>query len=680
MPPAVLAPPPTQSEPVTETLHGVQITDPYRWLEDQHSPRTRKWLEEQTVYTRTYLDRVPGREQIRKRVEELLAVDVIYELFVARNRYFYLKRRGYQEQPVIMMKDGQSGEEIVLVDPTNIVDGTRSTVKIMDISADGALLAYGVSTGADAFRTVEFLDVETKQVLPEHLPRSLTVQLQFSRDGRGFYYSREAMDCTRLHHLAVYWHEFGTSLTKDAEIFVAGNSSTLGLSLCRSTDGSLLGYLLSHAGDLMRFDFYIHDIGHGLIARKLVDQMESVFHPFFVGDQLFALTDWKAPNLRVVAIDIDRPAPDQWLDVVPESKHAIKDCTGVGSFVCVDYIDNLASRIEIIDRKGRWYETVPCPPGGTVQLLKQPIESDRLFYKFSSFTCPPIIFSYHIEHREQNLWSESPIKVDSSSVEVEQVSYKSKDGTEIPMFLVAGKGHRLSGSLPTFLGAYGGFGVSRSPQFNVYSTFLIEHGFLFAFAHVRGGGEFGEEWHRAAKRHNRQNAFDDFIAGAEWLISSGYAATGKIAIGGGSNAGLLTGAALTQRPDLFRVAICMGPLLDMLRYHQFDSAHLFIDEFGTADKEDDFLYLQAYSPYHRVECGVPYPAVMLISGDEDTCCNPMHARKMAARLQAATSSGHPILLDYKSTWGHVAVQPLSRRIEALTDRLGFICNELSVSI
>jgi prolyl oligopeptidase len=248
------------------------------------------------------------------------------------------------------------------------------------------------------------------------------------------------------------------------------------------------------------------------------------------------------------------------------------------------------------------------------------------------------------------------------------------------MFLVARQGWRSSSPLPAFLGAYGGFGISRTPQFNAYSTFLIEHGFLFAFANLRGGGEFGEEWHRAARRHNRQNAFDDFIAAAEWLIAQGYVAPDKLAIGGGSNAGLLMGAALTQRPDLFRVVICMGPLLDMLRYHRFDSAHRCVDEFGTPELEADFRNLLAYSPYHRVREGVAYPSVMLISGDEDTCCNPMHARKMAAHLQAASSSGRPILLDYKPKWGHASVQPLTQRIESLTDRLAFLCHEVGVSI
>ncbi len=269
---------------------------------------------------------------------------------------------------------------------------------------------------------------------------------------------------------------------------------------------------------------------------------------------------------------------------------------------------------------------------------------------------------------------------DPSSFEIEQVTYKSKDGTLVPMFLVAAKGRGFSKLLRTFLTGYGGFGISLTPQFGAYSTFLIEQGFLLAVTNLRGGGEFGEEWHRAGKRHNRQNAIDDFIAGAEWLLENGYAAPGKIAIGGGSNGGLLVAAALTQRPDLFRAVVCVGPLLDMLRYHLFDFANMWVDEYGTSEMEDDFPHILAYSPYHGVKERISYPAVFIVSGDADTRCNPMHARKMTARLQAATSSGRPILLEYNPSWGHTPLQSLTRRIEALTDRLAFVCHELEVSV
>jgi prolyl oligopeptidase len=270
------------------------------------------------------------------------------------------------------------------------------------------------------------------------------------------------------------------------------------------------------------------------------------------------------------------------------------------------------------------------------------------------------------------------VRLDSSPIEIEQIRYKSNDATEIPMFLVARKERRSSRSLPVFLTAYGGFGACLTPQFYAYSTFLIEQGFLFAVANIRGGGEFGVEWHLAGKRRNRQNAIDDFISAAEWLSANAMADSTRIAVGGGSNAGLLVGAALTQKPHLFRAVVCLGPLLDMLRYHLFDSARSWTDEYGCSENQDDFPYMLAYSPYHNVHADAPYPAVLFVSGDADTRCNPMHVRKMVARLQRATSSDKPILLDYQPTWGHAPVQPLNRRIEALTDRLAFICHEMDV--
>jgi prolyl oligopeptidase len=297
-----------------------------------------------------------------------------------------------------------------------------------------------------------------------------------------------------------------------------------------------------------------------------------------------------------------------------------------------------------------------------------------------TFSDPPSIHRFDDRTCKQDLWAQSLVPFDSSSIEVERVSYRSKDGTYVPMFLVAKKGSLRLGPLPTVLTGYGGFGVPMTPQFSVVTSFLVEHGCLVAVANVRGGSELGAEWHLAAKRQKRQNAFNDFLAAGEWLIAGGHTATDTLAIAGGSNAGLLVGAALTQKPEMFRAAICLGPLLDMLRYHIFDNASWWVDEYGSATNVDDFAALREYSPYQRVQEGVAYPAVMLISGDADTRCNPMHARKMAARLQGATSSGRPVLLDYKMKWGHYPVLPLSERVDAVADRLTFLCHEIGVHL
>jgi prolyl oligopeptidase len=670
----------THVDVVTETLHGVEIADPYRWLEDQDSPRTRGWLKGQTEFARGYLDSIPGRERIRTRIEELLTVEVVSEPWKVGDRYFYLKRKAQQEQPAIVMRESNSGEELVLVDPTTRGLGSATAVSIVKIASDGNILAYGVKHNGTDSHAVEFLDIARRQTLPDRLPDGIGPNLVFSQDGLGFYYSHEITTSLRPHHRAVYWHKFGAPPEQDLEIFVAGEDAGLHVGVFGSSDGNLLGYLIYRSTDPITCDLYIQDVRSGNSAQRVFKGAESLLSPFFVGHSLFALTNRRAPNRRVVRIDLDHPEPDHWCDIVPESQYHIENFSAVGNWMCVNYLDNRFSRLEAFGVRDGHRLLIPCPPNGTARLIHRPVETDTLFYEFSAFNQPTAIFSYRPANGEHQIWAQPKIAFDPSSIELQQVHYKSKDGTDVPMYLVVGKQQLSTRPLPTLLTGYGGFGHNHTPQFKSSSAFLIEHGFLFAIANVRGGGEFGEEWHVAGKRHKRQNSVDDFSAAAEWLVSSGYADPTKLAISGGSNAGLLMGAALTQRPSLFRAVVCSGPLLDMLRYHRFDRADLWIEEYGSAENPEDFPHLLAYSPYHCVRGGVSYPSVMLVSGDADTRCNPMHARKMTARLQAATNSGRPILLNYKPTWGHMAVQPLSLRIDAVTDRIAFICHELDVSV
>lgn len=677
--PLVLNPPPTPVEPVTEVLHGVPITDPYRWLEDQNSPRTRKWLEEQTAYTRAYLDAIPGRERIRKRVEELLAVEVVTEPWKIGSRYFFLKRTPYQEQPMIMMREGDAGEDVPLVDPINRDATATTAVSILAVSHKGDVLAYRITYGGNPFHTTEFFDVSRNRILADRLPLGYIYGLVFSSDGRGFYYSPQFDNSSRPTYRAVYWHEFGIPSDKDLEVFFGGEDEHLRLELFGSTDGRLLGYLVVRNCDPQTYSLYVQDISSGKPARKILEQTGSIFWPCIVGSRLFALTDWGAPNLKVVTFDLSKLLDGQWFDVVPESRQRTTDFCIASNLVCITRVENGTSRIEVFEQSGRQLNAVVSPSVGTVHVFRRPIESDTLFYLFSSFTQPTTLYSWHPASGQQNRWTKTHTLFDPFTFKVEQARYKSKDGTEIPISLVGSGRSQSYRPQPAFLTGYGGFGSSRTPRFNVYSTFLIEKGFLFAVANLRGGGEFGAEWHDAGKRHNRQNVFDDFIAAAEWLVAEDFTTPEKLAIGGMSNGGLLVGAALTQRPDLFRAVVCVGPLLDMLRYHLFDG-NFDKSEYGHPENAKDFSHLLAYSPYHRVKNDLFYPSVLIVSGDLDKTCDPMHARKMAARLQAASNSGHPTLLDYKDTWGHRSTQSLSRRIEAITDRLAFICHELCVGV
>ena len=683
MPPAVAAPPPTQAEPVTETLHGVQITDPYRWLEDQNSPRTRAWLEEQTAYTRAYFDAIPNRDQIRERVRELLALKgSISDPWNVGERYFFLKRQNDREQPVIVLRDGLFGPETILVDPALRETGCSTSVSIATISEDGRFLAYSVRQGGTDHSSIEILDLETGAVLPDRLPDGFCSGIAFATRGSGFYYSHRELSDPHPNYRAVFWHRFGTERSQDQEMFFAGDEPNLFLGIHHSPEAKLLVYNISSTGKFRRTSIYMHreDDGEAATPTLLLHDIEGCFAPFFVRGRLLAYTDLAAPNFRIVAIDISHADPTHWRDIVPESARCIQAFAVADDQIFVTYTDRFSTRIEAFGLDGKEKQPIPVPLHGTINLVNRTIVTEKLLYSYTSASEPARVCCYDTRTEEAVTWEEGNLAFDPSLIESDEVVYDSKDGTSVPLLLATRKGLLHSGPLPTFLTGYGGFGSCVTPRFTAFATFLMEQGFLFAVPALRGGSELGEQWHRAGKGRNRQNSFDDFVAAAEWLISERWSTAGRIAIGGGSNAGLLVGAAITQRPELFRAAICLGPLLDMTRYHLFDFAAGWADEYGSPDDEQDFHSLLAYSPYHRVRGGTAYPAVLFISGDADTRCNPMHTRKMTARLQAATSSDHLILLDYKPAWGHAPVQPLSIKIDALTERLAFICHELGVRV
>jgi prolyl oligopeptidase len=680
MPPAVAAPPPTHVEPVTEILHGVEVTDPYRWLEDQNSARTRAWLEEQTAYTRAYLDAIPGREQIRERVRELLALKpVISEPWNVGDRYFFLKHYENQEQPVIVVKNGLFGDETVLVDPALRATGESTAVAISTISPDGRFLAYSVRQGGTDHSSLEILDLNRGKVLPDCLPDGFCSGIAFAPDGSGFYYSHRELHDPHPNYRAVFWHGFGTERSQDQEVFFAGDEPNLLLGLLHSPEAQLLAYAVFRTGKFRRTSIYLQAAPSAAAKSKLVlHGVEGCFVPFFVRGQLLAYTDLAAPNFRIVSIDLADADPTHWRDIVPESERRIQGFAVASDQIFVTRVDRFSTTVVAFRLDGNPSEGIPVAACGTVDLLNQTATSDKLFYDYTSISKPAAIYCYDTRKQEVLTWEEASLALDPSEIESVEVFYTSRDGTPVPLLLAARKGLLYSGPLPTFLTGYGGFGSCVTPRFTAFATFLIEQGFLFAVPALRGGSELGEQWHEAGMRGNRQKCFDDFIAAAEWLIAEGRSVADHVAIGGGSNAGLLIGAAITQRPDLFRAAVCLGPLLDMTRYSLFDFATEWEDEYGSPEDEQDFRSLLSYSPYHKVQNSVAYPALLLISGDADTRCNPMHARKMAARLQAATSSNRPILLDYKPTWGHVPVQPLNLRIDSLTDRLQFICHELDV--
>ena len=679
MPKLMTAPPFSPIDPVTEVLHGVPVTDPYRWLEDQDSPRTREWLLAQSEYARSYLDSIPGRDRIRERIRELLDVETYDSIQKVGQRYFFRKRQPGQEQPCIYFRESADGADQLLIDPAVRGTGPYTAVKPLLVSPDGRLLLYEVKEGGERTGTFEILELGTRTILPDFLPRGYLRGFAFAPDSKSFYYVHESLSAKRPHYRAAYHHVLGTSFGDDREIFSAGEDSELRLQIVPGTEH--FGFLILHFGDKTLTDFSLLPIGSERDPEPIIRGAEYKFGPLLLPDgRILAITDQDAPNLRIVGVRFSRDDEPEFVDVVPESDAVIQSWAVAGKQIFVSYVRGAKTEVEVFDLAGKRGGRLPLDSGSTVRLIGASEEIDELFFEQESFTQPVQIYRYSPTNSKVTLWADRLIPFDSRSFCRTQVWFTAKDGTRIPMYLVARQDVLDGGSHPTIMTSYGGYGVSMTPQFSVFVAFLIERGCLFALPNIRGGSEFGFQWHEAAQRRHRQVAFDDFISAAEWVTESGRTEPNKLAIFGGSNSGLLVGAALTQRPDLFQAALCMVPMLDMLRYHLFDNAHVWKEEFGTADDPEDFTALLGYSPYQNVHDAIAYPATMIVSGDSDQNCNPLHARKMTARLQAANISESPIFLDYSRRRGHSPVLPLSERLDALTDRMAFLCDQLSLTV
>jgi prolyl oligopeptidase len=672
------APPSTISEPVTEVLHGVSVSDPYRWLEDQDSPRTRRWIEEQTRYARECLDNMPGRQKIRERIREFLAIETCDSLQKAGNRYFFRKRLADQEQPCICMRVGADGEDQRLVDPAEHGAGKYTAVKPLRVSSDGRLLLFEVKEGGERTGTFKVLEIESRRLLPDVLPRGYLRGFAFAPDGKSFCYAHEPANGREPHRHAAFRHILGTEIREDREIFFAGEGEKL--RLCLTADAARIGFLVYRFLGKTRTDFYLQPWENDAVPEHIVKDADYSFGPMFFRGRILAITDRHAPNLRIVELRLRPGAETEWMDLVPESDSRILQWAAADERIVTLCGKDMHRHIRVFDLAGRVTEEVSVNPEETFRIAGATPESDEVFLERESFTDPVRTVRYSPERKECALWAKKTVPSGPCDIIHTQTWYPSKDGTRIPVYLVGRKQALAGGRHPAIMTSYGGYGVSMTPQFSVFVAFLIEKGCLFALPNIRGGSEFGPAWHNAAKRRNRQTAYDDFLSAAEWLIQSGRTTAAKLAIFGGSNSGLLVGAAITQRPELFRAAVCMVPMLDMLRYHLFDNAHVWSEEFGTAEDQDDFEALRRYSPYHQVRNGVSYPATMIVSGDADRNCNPLHARKMTARLQAANSSGLPVFLDYNPFRGHSPVLPLSARIDALTDRMAFLCDQLQLPV
>jgi prolyl oligopeptidase len=675
--PAAEAPPATRKDDVRETIQGVEIADPYRWLEDQSAPETRSWIDTQNAYTRSILGGLPGKAGLEKRLGELLRVDVIGIPTERRGRYFFSRRLADKDLPILYLRQGLSGKDEVLVDPLPLSPDHSTSVGFADISQDGSLVAYTVRQGGEDEVTVKLLDVDGRKELPDVLPRARYSGIGLTRDKKTIYYSKQTPEGPR-----VFRHAMGTDVAGDAKIFGDGYGPEKIIGVGLSDDGRYLQLVVSHGSAATQTEIYFQDLQTGGPIVTVVNDVKARFFPEIAGDRMFLQTNWEAANGRILSVDLKNPARANWKTVVAEGSSAIQDTAVAGDRLFVRYLENVLSRVEIFDADGKRLGEIAFPSIGTVGNVAGEWGKNEAFFAYQSFVVPTTIYRYDVHTGARSVWARQQVPVQSDRYAVEQVRYPSKDGTQIPMFVVSRKGLRRDGSSPALLTGYGGFTLSQTPGFSARAALWVERGGVYAVACLRGGGEFGEDWHKAGMLEKKQNVFDDFIAAAEWLTAHKYTSREKLAISGGSNGGLLVGAALTQRPDLFQAVVCSYPLLDMIRYHKFLVASYWVPEYGSSDSREQFPFLHAYSPYHHVKPDTAYPAVLFITGDSDTRVAPLHARKMTALLQADSSdqAARPVLLYYDTKAGHSRGfnTPVGKQIEDLTTEMTFLFWQLGM--
>jgi prolyl oligopeptidase len=671
----VPAPPDTTRTVVAETLHGTTVEDPYRWLEDQDSPETRRWLDAQNAYTDTVLGARPGLDAITRRVAELLKIDTVNAPSERGGRFFLSRRAADQDQAILYVREGLTGRDEVLVDPHPLSLDRTTSVNFLDIADDGSVVAYGVRSGGADEVEVKLLDVTSKRTREGGLPLGRYSGVNLSTDRTRIYYSRQTPAGPR-----VFEHVIGQDPAGDRVLFGDGYGPEKIIGASLSPDGRWLMATVSHGSAARKTEVYVRDLSapdRPFVA--IVNDLDAAFAPTLVDGHLILRTNWEAPRYRVLLVDLSKPAREEWKEVVPEGEHPISAVSAAGGRLFVTSLENVQARVRVMDLTGRVLAEMRPPALGSMSAPSGRWSSNHAFFVFSSLSQPTTIYHYDVATGGQTEFARLAVPVDSASVEVKQVWYASKDGTKVPMFLAHRKGLVLDGRAPTLLTGYGGFNIAQIPSYSPRAAYWIERGGVYALPNLRGGGEFGEAWHEAGMLERKQTTFDDFIAAAEWLIANKYTAADRLAISGGSNGGLLVGAALTQRPALFRAVVCSVPLLDMVRYHQFLVARYWVPEYGSSEDPTQFRTLLAYSPYHRVVKGEKYPATLFVTGDADTRVAPLHARKMTALLQWASASERPVLLHYDTKAGHSGGLPVTKQIENLAVELHFLATELGMA-
>ena len=668
-------PPVTKVEVVRDTVQGVVIEDPYRWLEDKDSPETRAWEQAQMAFTQSTLAQVPGRDDVKAKLAAFAKVETRDVPVVRGKRLFFLARRADQQQPVLTMRESADGADVALVDPNPKSEKHTISVVLLDVSADGAVLLYGLREGGEDETDVHLLDVATRQELPGGLPKGRYLGLALAPDKHTIWYARQEKIGGRIRT-----HQVGEDPAKDKVVLGEGLTPSEIPTIARSDDGRwmIASIYRGSAGDDVAI--FVADAAKGERFRSVTGDLHQKVQMESAGGKFILFTSWKAPNGRILVADPNSPAPEHWQEIVPERKDVVLQGFGLaGGRVLVQGLRNASSLLESYALTGGAPMPLALPGIGSASVPSGSFASPAAFYSFESFDRPSTISRYDVAAGSASQWWRSSAPFASGDYEVRQIWYYGKDGKKVPMFVVQPKGMAYDGTHPVLMTGYGGFNVAQTPSFWGMAAAWLQMGGVFVSTNLRGGSEFGDSWHENGMRARKQNTFDDFLGGAQWLLTHGYCTREKLAIIGGSNGGLLVGAAITQRPDLFGAAVCEFPLLDMIRYQRFLVARYWVPEYGSSEDAEQFKWLYAYSPYHHVKPGTNYPATLFVSGDGDTRVDPGHARKMAARLQAAQGGDRPILLHYDVTSGHSGGQSVDKSIDDDADVLQFLRGQLGMA-
>jgi prolyl oligopeptidase len=671
-------PPPARVTDVVDVLHGVEVHDPYRWLEDGDAPETQEWTAAHNDRTRAVLDVLPNRPGLHRRLTDLLRAGSSIGPCVAGDRIFSLDRWGAHDQAVIVVRPADEPgptEPQVVVDPHAATGDRTAAIDWFHPSRDGRLVAYGISSGGDERSTLKVVDVDRGEHLPDQIPDTRAASVAWWPDGTGFAYARYPAGEEYGRHLRL--HRLGDDPDHDEVLFEARPEPDAWPDVSLSWDGRWYAIHVAHGWT--RIDVQLVERATGA-STTVVEGVEAISLFEAVGDRIVGVTTLDADRGRVVAATVDAPAPEHWETLVPESDAVIEGVAVTPGALLVPTTLRATSRLDVYDHEGRNRTPIELPELGSLAGLSTSEENELAAFSFNGFTRPPTTFRWTPTSGVEQ-WSTLPGSPDGGPYEVEQVRYPSTDGTEIGMFTIKRSGAADDTGPPaTILTGYGGFAITMSPAWSPLIAAHCDDGGVFAVACIRGGAEEGEAWHRAGMREHKQQVFDDFAAAADWLVSDGRTTRERLAIRGGSNGGLLMGAMVTQRPDLCRAVHCGVPLLDMVRFHHFRMGKLWIPEYGDPDVADEFAWLHAYSPYHRVVDGTCYPAMLITTAEEDSRVDPNHARKSAARIQAATSCGdeRPIFLRIETRAGHGQGKPVSKQADELADVLAFLHWQLGV--